>query len=600
MADVQNTPEGQIPAGLEAELTALRTALARVRDENQRLRLQTESVAEANARAAELMVELHEARELLETQNERLNASNLEIARALQAAEAATQAKSAFLANMSHELRTPLNAIIGYSEMLQEEAADLGYADFLPDLQRIHAAGQHLLTLINDILDLSKIEAGKMDLFLETFEISTMIQDVVTTVSALVEKNANTLEVRCAADLGPMRADLTKVRQTLFNLLSNACKFTERGTVTLEVASDTVDGMAWITFRVTDTGIGLAPAQLGKLFQAFSQADASTTRKYGGTGLGLAITRHFCQMMGGDITVESTAGQGSTFTIRLPAEVVDPRTAMAAAPPTAPASAPPWPGARPVLVIDDDPTVHDLMQRFLGREGVHVVTAASGEEGLRLAHALHPVAITLDVLMPGMDGWTVLAALKADPALADIPVIMLTIIDNQHMGYTLGATDYLTKPIDWNRLVSLLRKYDCAFPPCRVLVVEDEADMRNILRRMLERAGWVVAEAANGHEALERLAEDRPHLILLDLMMPEMDGFVFVEVLRQQDAWRSIPVVVVTAKDLTPDDRQRLNGYVEQILQKGAYSQEALLHEVQRLVTACLQPGHTDTERELP
>jgi signal transduction histidine kinase/DNA-binding response OmpR family regulator len=600
MADVQNTPEGQIPAGLEAELTALRTALARVRDENQRLRLQTESVAEANARAAELMVELHEARELLETQNERLNASNLEIARALQAAEAATQAKSAFLANMSHELRTPLNAIIGYSEMLQEEAADLGYADFLPDLQRIHAAGQHLLTLINDILDLSKIEAGKMDLFLETFEISTMIQDVVTTVSALVEKNANTLEVRCAADLGPMRADLTKVRQTLFNLLSNACKFTERGTVTLEVASDTVDGMAWITFRVTDTGIGLAPAQLGKLFQAFSQADASTTRKYGGTGLGLAITRHFCQMMGGDITVESTAGQGSTFTIRLPAEVVDPRTAMAAAPPTAPASAPPWPGARPVLVIDDDPTVHDLMQRFLGREGVHVVTAASGEEGLRLAHALHPVAITLDVLMPGMDGWTVLAALKADPALADIPVIMLTIIDNQHMGYTLGATDYLTKPIDWNRLVSLLRKYDCAFPPCRVLVVEDEADMRNILRRMLERAGWVVAEAANGHEALERLAEDRPHLILLDLMMPEMDGFVFVEVLRQQDAWRSIPVVVVTAKDLTPDDRQRLNGYVEQILQKGAYSQEALLHEVQRLVTACVQPGHTDTERELP
>jgi signal transduction histidine kinase/CheY-like chemotaxis protein len=600
MADVQNTPEGQTPAALEGELLALRTELARVRDENQRLRLQTESVAEANARAAELMVELHAARELLETQNERLNASNLEIARALEAAEAATQAKSAFLANMSHELRTPLNAIIGYSEMLQEEAADAGYAHFTPDLQRIHAAGQHLLALINDILDLSKIEAGKMTLFLETCDIFTMIQDVVTTIGALVEKNANTLEVRCATDLGSMRADLTKVRQALFNLLSNACKFTQRGTITFEVASDTVAGMVWITFRVTDTGIGITPEQLPRLFQAFSQADASTTRKYGGTGLGLAITHHFCRMMGGDITVESTPGQGSTFTIRLPAEVVDPRTAMPAAPPTVPASTSPQPGARPVLVIDDDPTVHDLMQRFLGKEGVHVVAAASGEEGLRLAHALHPVAITLDVLMPGMDGWTVLAALKDDAALAEIPVIMLTIIDNQHLGYTLGATDYLTKPIDWNRLVALLRTYACAPPPCHVLVIEDEADMRNILRRMLERAGWVVTEAANGHEALERLAEDRPHLILLDLMMPEMDGFVFVEVLRQQDAWRSIPVVVVTAKDLTPADRQRLNGYVEQILQKGAYSQEALLHEVQRLVTACMQSGHTDTERELP
>jgi signal transduction histidine kinase/DNA-binding response OmpR family regulator len=587
MAEAPNTPEEH--PRLEAELTALQTELARVRDENQRLRLQTESVAEANARAAELMVELHEARELLEAQNERLNESNLEIARALQAAEAATQAKSAFLANMSHELRTPLNAIIGYSEMLQEEATDLGYADFLPDLQRIQAAGQQLLGLINDILDLSKIEAGKMDLFLETFDIATMIQDVVTTIGLLVQKNANTLEVRCAADLGPMRADLTKVRQALFNLLSNACKFTERGTITLDVARHTVDSIARITFRVTDTGIGMTPEQMVGLFQAFSQADASTTRRYGGTGLGLAITRHFCQMMGGDITVESTASHGSTFIIRLPAEVVDPRTAMVAAPPTAPASTPPQPGARPVLVIDDDPTVHDLMQRFLGKEGMPVVTAASGEEGLRLAHALRPVAITLDVLMPGMDGWTVLTALKADPALADIPVIMLTIIDNKHMGYTLGATDYLTKPIDWNRLAGLLRKYSCTQPPCRVLVVEDDADMRDILRRLLEKAGWAVVEAVNGREALVRLTEDRPHLILLDLLMPEMDGFTFVEVLRQQDAWRSIPVVVVTAKNLTPNDRQRLNGYVEQILQKGAYSQEALLHEVHRLVMACMQ-----------
>jgi signal transduction histidine kinase/CheY-like chemotaxis protein/HAMP domain-containing protein len=511
--------------------------------------------------------------------------------------EIASQHKSQFLANMSHELRTPLNAIIGYSEMLQEEAEALGQEDFLPDLQKINAAGKHLLALINDILDLSKIEAGKMDLFLETFEIVPMLRDVVTTITPLVEKNANTLAVHHAADLGAMRADLTKVRQALFNLLSNACKFTTQGTVTLEVVRDTVDGAAWLTFRVRDTGIGMTPEQMGKLFQAFSQADTTTTRQYGGTGLGLAITRYFCQMMGGDITVESAVGQGSTFTLRLPAEVIDPKAAPALRAETATASVLPA-GAPSVLVIDDDPTVHDLMQRFLSKEGLRVVAAASGAEGLRLAKALRPTAITLDVLMPGMDGWTVLTGLKGDPELADIPVIMLTIVDDKHLGYTLGAADYLTKPIDWERLATVLRKYHCQHPPCWVLVVDDDATMRDILRRMLEKEGWAVAEAENGCTALERMAANRPELILLDLMMPEMDGFAFLEALRQQDAWRSIPVVVVTAKDLTPDDRQRLNSYVEQILQKGAYSQEALLHEVHRLIAACVQPEHPDTPED--
>jgi CheY-like chemotaxis protein/two-component sensor histidine kinase len=496
---------------------------------------------------------------------------------------------------MSHELRTPLNAIIGYSEMLQEEAEDLGQEDFTPDLQKIQFAGKHLLALINDILDLSKIEAGRMDLYLETFDLPSMVQEAVTTIQPLVEKNRNTLTVHCADNLGTIQADLTKVRQSLFNLLSNACKFTEQGTIRLAVSRETVDGAAWVTLRVTDTGIGMTPEQTGRLFQAFAQADASTTRQYGGTGLGLTITRHFCRMMGGDITVESALGQGSTFTIRLPAEVVDPKAAAAPRVEALPASAV-LEGAPTVLIIDDDPTVHDLMQRFLRREGLRMVATASGAEGLRLARELRPDAITLDVMMPGMDGWAVLTALKADPNVADIPVIMLTIVDDKNMGYALGAADYLTKPIDWDRLAALLQKYRCAHPPCSVLVVEDDTDTRDMLRRMLTREGWAVTEATNGRVALEQVAASQPELILLDLMMPEMDGFAFIQALRQQDAWRSIPVIVVTAKDLTPEDRQRLNGYVEQILQKGAYSREELLHEIHHLVAACVRSGRAGTE----
>jgi CheY-like chemotaxis protein len=302
--------------------------------------------------------------------------------------------------------------------------------------------------------------------------------------------------------------------------------------------------------------------------------------------LGLAITKRFCQMMGGDITVESEVGKGSTFTIKLPAEVGDHK-----AQPTSyleGKSQTPAEGASTVLVIDDDPTVHDLMQRLLTKEGFRMAAAASGEEGLRVAKALRPAAITLDVMMPGMDGWAVLTALKADSDLADIPVIMLTIVDDKNLGYALGAADYLTKPIDRDRLVTILKKYRCEAPPCPVLVVEDDAQIREMLRRILTKEGWLVSEAEHGRVALERIAENRPELILLDLMMPEMDGFQFIEELRKQEAWRSIPIIVVTAKDLTEEDRLRLNGYVEKVLQKGAYGREALLAEIRDLVASCL------------
>ena len=501
--------------------------------------------------------------------------------------EVADRHKSEFLANMSHELRTPLNAIIGYSEMLQEDAGDLGAEQLVDDLQKINAAGKHLLELINAVLDLSKIEAGKMELYLESFGVDELVRDIAAVIQPLATKNGNRLEVRCADDVGTMRADLTKVRQALFNLLSNACKFTERGTVALDVAREAVDGQDRMVFTVRDTGIGMTPEQLARLFEAFTQADAATTRRYGGTGLGLALSRRLCRMMGGDVTVESEVGRGSTFTIRLPASVVEPaEEAVAPAAPTARVQ----PAAGTVLVIDDETAVRDLMQRFLTKEGFRVATAASGEDGLRRARELRPDAITLDVMMPGMDGWAVLSALKGDPSVADIPVIMLTIVDDRNLGYALGASEYLTKPIDRERLVAVLTKYRRDLP---VLVVDDDAGVRQLLRRMLEPAGYTVVEAANGREALERLREAAPGVVLLDLMMPEMDGFEFVAEVRRHEALRAIPIVVITARDLSRDDHERLNGYVHAILQKGAYSRDQLLAEVRELVAASVAGRRT-------
>jgi len=372
------------------------------------------------------------------------------------AAETANKTKSMFLANMSHELRTPLNAILGYSEMLTEEAQDLGEESFIPDLKKIHGAGKHLLGLINDVLDISKIEAGKMDMYLESFEIKPMIDDVVATVHPLIEKNQNEIEVACPPELGSMHADVTKVRQGLFNLLSNASKFTKQGRVRLQITREALADGEWLRFAVSDTGIGMTPEQMGRLFQAFSQADESTTRKFGGTGLGLAITKKFCQMMGGDVTVQSEPGKGTTFTISLPA-VVEKKDAEASEASARQAQA--ADDGSPVLVIDDDPTVHDLIKRFLGKEGFRVISAQSGEEGLRLAREQLPDVIVLDVQMPSMDGWTVLQSLKADAGLKDIPVVVLTMMDQKNIGYSLGAADYLMKPVDRERMTSVLKKY---------------------------------------------------------------------------------------------------------------------------------------------
>jgi GAF domain-containing protein/CheY-like chemotaxis protein len=489
--------------------------------------------------------------------------------------EIASQHKSTFLANMSHELRTPLNAVIGYSEMLQEDAVDVGADGLVPDLKKVNAAGKHLLELINSILDLSKIEAGKMELHLEDFSVARMIEDIASMIQPLAEKNGNRLAVTCDAETGVMHADLTKVRQVLFNLLSNACKFTEKGTVSLAVRREGPDSDAWLTFTVEDTGIGLNAEQLGRLFQEFSQADTTTARKYGGTGLGLALSRRLCRLMGGEITVASEPGRGSTFTVRLPADVVQIREGPAQ---TAGS-------AGVILVIDDEAVVRELMQRFLSKQGFRVLTASNGEDGLRLARSQRPDAITLDVMMPGMDGWTVLSKLMADRELADVPVIMLTIVDDKQMGYALGASEYLTKPIDRERLIAVLTKYRRDLP---VLVVDDDAGVRLLLRRILEAEGYAVIEAENGLTALARLGERTPGAILLDLMMPQMDGFEFLSALHERATWRQIPVVIVTAKDLTVEEHERLSGSVVRILQKGAYGKEDLLAEVRALLAASI------------
>ena len=500
-----------------------------------------------------------------------------ELLQARREAEAANETKSRFLASTSHELRTPLNAIIGYSEMLEEQAAEDGQSAYLPDLGKIHSAGQHLLSVINDILDLSKIEAGKMELYLETFELRPLVEEVATTVRPLVEKRANRLEVQAPEGLGTMHGDKTRLRQVLLNLLSNASKFTEAGTITLAVQRDAAD----LVFRVADTGIGMTPEQLGRLFEAFSQADATISGKYGGTGLGLTISRLFCRMMGGDVTVQSAPGAGSTFTVRLPAAspTAQEQTSW---PPSSAAS-----HAGTVLVVDDDPAVRNLLGRFLSREGFQVETAADGAAGLQRARELVPDVITLDVLMPEMDGWAVLTALKGDPRLAEIPVVMLTVVDDKPTGFALGVSEYLTKPVDRSRLMEVLAKHAGGVTQ-QVLLVEDDAGTRRVLRRALEQEGWKVVEAANGRAGLERLDERRPGLVLLDLIMPEMDGFEFLDELRRRgtDGGSSVPVVVLTGKDLTEEDRRRLNGGVARVVQKQDRGPEALLAEVRGLIAS--------------
>jgi signal transduction histidine kinase/CheY-like chemotaxis protein len=491
-----------------------------------------------------------------------LRRHNLELEQARELSEVANRTKSQFLANMSHELRTPLNAIIGYSEILQEDAADNGQEQLVPDLKKIEGAGRHLLGLINDILDLSKVEAGKMEVFIEEIDISSLVEEVGAIIRPLVAKNGNTLELQVASDVSSMRTDRTKVKQCLLNLLSNASKFTRNGRLTLAI--ERADRAVEMT--ISDTGIGMSPEQLGRLFQAFSQADASTTKKFGGTGLGLAITRHFCRLLGGDISVASRVGEGSTFKIVLPDQAAGARSEPASEPSAEPIPSALDSAAITVLVVDDDAASRDLLTTTLRREGYRTVQARGGDEALELALKLRPDAITLDVLMPKTDGWAVLGTLKANPELCDIPVIMVTVAPDRGIGLSLGAAEVMTKPVDRAELTSLLRQL--LFLDGPILVVEDDEATRDAVRSTIEKMGLSVAEVTNGRLALSWLAENpAPALILLDLMMPEMDGFEFLDAFNSHAEWHHVPVVVITAKQLTDAERGLLS--VRTVIEKG-------------------------------
>jgi adenylate cyclase len=514
------------------------------------------------------------AQSVLAIQNARLFQEIEEKGRQL---ELTSQHKSQFVASMSHELRTPLNAIIGLTEMMVSNAPRFGTEKALEPLRRVHGAGTHLLGLINQVLDLSKIEAGKLELSPETVNLAPLLEDVIGTARQLADQNKNRLILEAHENLGQLTVDSMRLRQIMLNLLSNACKFTKQGEVKLRVKK-VVDGRNWIEIAVADTGIGMAPEQQAKLFEEFTQADSSTARQYGGTGLGLAITRKLARLMGGDVTVTSEPGKGSVFTVRLPGGVDSQARSSTGS------DGRRSPTADCILVIDDDATARELIADHLKAEGFSVVTAAGGVEGLKLAKELRPTAITLDVMMPDLDGWSVLAALRQDPELAEIPVIMITIVDEHRRGIALGAAGYLTKPIDRERLHRLVSRFRAPVPPTRVLLVEDDAVQRERMRGWLEGPQWAVHEAENGREALNRIQGSKPDVILLDLMMPEMDGFAVVAALQKEAGWRDIPVIVITSLDLDAKDRARLNAGVQSVLVKERFQPADLVERIRRLV----------------
>jgi signal transduction histidine kinase/CheY-like chemotaxis protein len=510
----------------------------------------------------------------LEATNVKLEATNLQLIDA-------NRHKSLFLANMSHELRTPLNAILGFSELLSDDTTGRFDVDTRRRfMDQIHNSGQHLLGLINDILDLSKVEAGQMDLHKERIHLRETLESVVATIDPLARTKG--ISVESQADDMVFVVDAAKLRQMLLNLLSNAIKFTPTGG---RVSIRAKTAGTWIDISVTDTGIGIAKADFGRLFSEFQQLDAGPGREQEGTGLGLALTKRFAELHGGHMSVESEPGKGSTFTLRLPADAEVPTVGPAPPPLVMRPSDP----VRPlVLLVEDNPEAAEILARHLDAGGFRIEIARTGIDALKMARDLEPVAITLDILLPEIDGWEVLNRLKADELTRNIPVVVVSVVDNPTLGRALGAIDYFVKPVDRDALLSRLGEYTfttkAKTQSIRVLVVDDEPANLDLLAALLEPAGFSVIRASGGKEGIEAARSQIPHLILLDLMMPRVTGFDVVEALRADETTRSIPVMVLTAKELTAADKRALNGHVAAIFQRQSVAGTELVDWIRELV----------------
>ena len=519
--------------------------------------------------------------------------------------EKAYRVKSDFLSNMSHELRTPLNSIIGFSSILLGDRGDPLTADQRKALEKVLKNGKHLLQLINDILDFSKIESGRMHVSIESDSIEGVINGAVMTAEALIRQKNINLKDEIAPGIPTINSDVLKIKQILVNLLSNAAKFTDdNGTITIQARYDA----PMVKISVVDSGIGIEPKNIGKIFEEFSQVDNSHSRKYQGTGLGLPIARRLAQLLGGDLSVESVAGKGSTFTLSVPPEfqsndksdVVMSQAVPAVVPKLAPTHEPKElpvakqiqkldipslknGGETRVLCIDDEPDVIEILRNYLVPEGFSVFGANSGDDGIKLAEKLQPSVITLDIMMPKKDGWQVLRELKANPLTQNIPVLIHSMVDNIPLAFSLGAIDYLPKPADVSLVLKTVRKA-ASIDDKHVLVVDDNEDFRSLLVKVLQDEGYKVQSANNGKVALSTIESNRPSLILLDLSMPVMDGFEVLRKLKQSEQWHTIPVIILTGIDLSESQITEINQLTAELLKKKDYSADTIVSAIKKSI----------------